>query len=138
LRERGGAFCEFYADSLPRDRLRRIFTTGSVRAPFSRFAQSGVTMNHFLIAWLPSLVGTLLAWSIGWRQGKQAALAAAHQALVLENLLLRAADAGLVELDVDGEGRILGGAIRRIDAPPSAIKTSPGNVTVFQGPGRTH
>jgi hypothetical protein len=95
-------------------------------------------MNHFLMAWLPSLVGTLLAWIVGWRQGKFAAQAAAHQTLVLENLLHKVADAGLMELDVDGAGRITGGAIKRLDALPVSIKTGTSKVTRLQSPARTH
>lgn len=95
-------------------------------------------MNHFVMAWLPSIIGTLLAWFIGWRQGKLAAHAAAHQTLVLQNLLRKVADAGLIGLEVDDEGVITGGALQPVDPPPPLINRRPGNVTVLQNRFRAH
>lgn len=80
---------------------------------------------NFTLIWLPSVVctfgGILVAWFMGWRQGRTAAALANQRTLMLTNLLLSLEEKGLVELVRDQSGNITGGRNFKLEAQASAI-----------------
>jgi len=79
----------------------------------------------FTVSWLPSIVctfcGIIIAWLIGWRQGRAAAAVANQRTLMLTNLLLSLEEKGLVELVRDQGGNITGGRNFKLEAQPGAV-----------------
>ena len=86
-------------------------------------------MTHYISAWLPGVVCTFVAWLIGWRQGVVAARSEARRDRVMDKLLRDAERAGVIDLAVDGEGRIRGGSIKTAEIIPLAR-----NVVVLRAP----
>ena len=80
---------------------------------------------NFAVAWLPSIVctfgGILVAWFIGWRQGRRAAAVANQHTLMLTNLLLSLEEKGLVELVRDESGKITGGRNFKLETQPGVV-----------------
>ena len=80
---------------------------------------------NFAVTWLPSLVctfsGILLAWFIGWRQGRSATAVANQHTVMLTNLLLSLEEKGLVELVRDQSGKITGGRNFKLETQPDAV-----------------
>jgi hypothetical protein len=93
----------------------------------------GLAVTHYISAWLPGVVCTFVAWLIGWRQGVFTARVAARRDQVMDKLLRDAERAGVIDLALDGEGRIKGGSIKTAEIIPLSR-----NVVVLRTHARPH
>jgi hypothetical protein len=75
-------------------------------------------MLHYIYAWLPGVVSTLVAWMLGWRQGVLVTRVSARRDLIMDKLLRDAERAGVLDLKVGNDGHILGGSIRTAEIIP--------------------
>jgi hypothetical protein len=92
-------------------------------------------MNYFMTVWLPTLVGCLLSWFIGWRQGLKAARAAETQTRMLTNLLIVMEERGYLKLVRNEKGEVTGGRAYEIKAETGVIATAGVEVQVIPGSG---
>jgi hypothetical protein len=72
-------------------------------------------MDYFIAAWLPNVVCTLLgcviSWGIGWRQGAKAARASETHTRMLTNLLIVIEERGYLKLVRNDKGEVTGGRV---------------------------
>jgi hypothetical protein len=87
----------------------------------------------FLNSWLPNIVctivGCLLSWLIGYRQGKAVVRATEIQGRRLETLMFALRYKGLVDLVIGPDGHIIDGRIVQISGGSISSSLVVGNLT---------